>query len=253
MPSDKQIAASRANGAKSRGPVTVRGKYNSSRNATRHGILSKSLLLPGEDAAALKAIYDEFHEEHRPRTATERALVEELVSAHWRKQRVWSMETCRIGHQMLNGSETDPVMARALATSYLATSSRSLDLYLRYEARFERQFHRALFRLLDLTARPSDPDSDSGSDSDPASRDSNAAEPSSPVPDPPPSSPPPLQLANRTRLIVKNKRPAPPQPAPPVLDCWMSVTAPLADQPRKTRKRAPGSAQAEKMRPEKVA
>jgi len=35
--------ASRANGAKSKGPVTDQGKLNSSRNSTRHGLLAATI------------------------------------------------------------------------------------------------------------------------------------------------------------------------------------------------------------------
>jgi hypothetical protein len=42
MSSDKQIAANRTNGRKSRGPRTVAGKSASSRNALRHGLASIS-------------------------------------------------------------------------------------------------------------------------------------------------------------------------------------------------------------------
>jgi hypothetical protein len=38
MTSDKKIAANRANGTKSNGPKTLRGKLQSSRNAWRHGL-----------------------------------------------------------------------------------------------------------------------------------------------------------------------------------------------------------------------
>jgi hypothetical protein len=38
MTSDKKIAANRANGRKSSGPKTLRGKLQSSRNAWRHGL-----------------------------------------------------------------------------------------------------------------------------------------------------------------------------------------------------------------------
>ena len=46
--SELQSAASRANGARSRGPVTPQGKRNSSRNGIRHGLLSKTITLQGE-------------------------------------------------------------------------------------------------------------------------------------------------------------------------------------------------------------
>lgn len=44
MASEKQIAANRANAKRSTGPKTKSGRYASSRNATRHGLASLSLL-----------------------------------------------------------------------------------------------------------------------------------------------------------------------------------------------------------------
>ena len=48
MPTEKQIQASRANGARSKGPVTPAGKQNSSRSSTRHGLLCRSVVLAEE-------------------------------------------------------------------------------------------------------------------------------------------------------------------------------------------------------------
>ena len=115
--SSLRAAVSRANGAKSRGPVTDIGKYNSSRNPIRRGLLSRFLVLPGEMSELFQEQYDDFMEDHQPRTPTERtgrhsdgrfarscrnigALVEEMVTAWWRKQRVRSMESTRITHQV---------------------------------------------------------------------------------------------------------------------------------------------------------
>jgi hypothetical protein len=48
--SPAQRAASRANGARSRGPTTDAGKARSARNGTRHGLRGGPfVLLPGED------------------------------------------------------------------------------------------------------------------------------------------------------------------------------------------------------------
>ena len=48
MSTEKQIAANRANGARSRGPKTPEGKARAARNSTRHGLLARSILREGE-------------------------------------------------------------------------------------------------------------------------------------------------------------------------------------------------------------
>jgi hypothetical protein len=48
MSTERQQNASRANGSKSRGPVTQAGKLASSRNAITHGMLSTTIVLKGE-------------------------------------------------------------------------------------------------------------------------------------------------------------------------------------------------------------
>ena len=64
------------------------GCYQNSRhNALRHGILSKCLLLPGEDENEYDALLSALVEEHRPQGPTEEHLVEELAGIMWRKRR----------------------------------------------------------------------------------------------------------------------------------------------------------------------
>jgi hypothetical protein len=77
--SEAQIAASRANGCKSRGPVTPEGKAVSRRNALQHGMAGEGVVLPpAEDAEVARrsaAMLDEF----RPASEMGRYLVERMA------------------------------------------------------------------------------------------------------------------------------------------------------------------------------
>ena len=220
LTSDRRTAASRANGSKSCGPVTARGKYNSAQNPIRHGILSRFLVLPGESPELFEDQYNEFMEEHQPRTQTERALVEDMVTSWWRKQRIWGLESVRTQYQikmskgMGRSVPIDDAATRlAIAYTELAEKGPSLDLFIRYETRYERQFHRALARLLDLKSRDPEPD-----------QNAPAVEPSAEsvpvVTDP--------ALVERTPGVTR-KEPAPDSPARPV-----DATASPASEPAAT-------------------
>ena len=56
MRSELQNAASRANGAKSRGPVTPEGRLASAGNRLDHGMLADAIVIEGEAADRLAAL-----------------------------------------------------------------------------------------------------------------------------------------------------------------------------------------------------
>lgn len=174
MSSDRRIASSRANGAKSRGPVTPEGKAASaansalstgpvtpegkaisSQNAIRHGLLSQSVVLHTESAVAFEEILNGLRDELQPATPIERRLVEIMALADWRRIRVWCVEMATLTHA-INAQEraADPVaeqenalvpaMHTALAIGHLSNSSNTLQNLNRYEVRYAREYHRAL-------------------------------------------------------------------------------------------------------------
>jgi hypothetical protein len=100
MRSDKQIQAARENGAKSRGPKTPEGKVHSSQNATKHGFLAKTLLLPNEDQSDFEAIAASYIAKFQPEGPVETHLVEELIACYWRQRRAWGMETSLLDNEM---------------------------------------------------------------------------------------------------------------------------------------------------------
>lgn len=57
-------------------------------NATRHGVLSRYMVLPWEDGDEYGALLAVFRQEHAPQGPTEEHLVEELAGIVWRKRRL---------------------------------------------------------------------------------------------------------------------------------------------------------------------
>ena len=159
MRSDLQIQASRANGSKSRGPVTEEGKLASSRNSLKHGILSQIVLLPGEDVESFEADAVDLFEEHLPVGPTEEELVEMMTVSRWRRMRVWNLEKACLTGQMEKEYHEAPEpkpdggTVTALAFRALADNTRTLDLVNRYESRYDRQYFRAHRRLLEVQDR----------------------------------------------------------------------------------------------------
>src|SRR5579872_2186828 len=92
MPTDKQIAASRNNGARSRGPVTPEGKASSSRNSTIHGALAKAVVLHGESRQRFNTLVATLNSSLKPETEIDHLLVGKMAAAHWRQLRLWNLE-----------------------------------------------------------------------------------------------------------------------------------------------------------------
>ena len=63
MATDKQIAANRANAAKSTGPKSARGKAISARNSARHGALTTTFILQSECPTRFQAFIESFFQE----------------------------------------------------------------------------------------------------------------------------------------------------------------------------------------------
>jgi len=115
MSSLVRINANRANGSKSRGPVTPEGKLASvrnsahstgpvtpegkarvSQNAVKHGLLAKTIVLPDECCEGFEAALAALRDELRPGTYLENEYVEIMAAANWRRKRAWYLETARL-------------------------------------------------------------------------------------------------------------------------------------------------------------
>jgi hypothetical protein len=85
--SEAQIAASRANGLKSRGPVTADGKAISRRNSFRHGMAGNGVVLTPVDSAEVERRSSAMQVEMAPRTEMGTYLVDRLAELTVRVQR----------------------------------------------------------------------------------------------------------------------------------------------------------------------
>src|SRR5919107_635624 len=92
MMSNQQANVNRRNALKSTGPNTSEGKAVVRYNATKHGLLSRDVLLPGEDEEALKELDEDLRAELHPVGAMENLLVDRIVAAHWRLRRAGRVE-----------------------------------------------------------------------------------------------------------------------------------------------------------------
>jgi len=115
MRSEKQRQASRANGARSRGPttpagkaasaansaqstgpVTPQGKARSARNAIRHGMLAYSTVLETESVELFNEIIADYHQELQPVTPIEIRYVETMAAAEWRRLRAICIQKAQL-------------------------------------------------------------------------------------------------------------------------------------------------------------
>jgi len=153
---EKQLAANRANAKKSTGPKTPAGKRISSQNATRHGFLARSILLPGESRERFFELLSSLLTQFSPATPYEYDLLDTMVVTRWRQQRAWTLETASLIHEQQRQSNPDSTEDQPtqtmLAMKKLALPPRSLEALSRYEGRFDRQYHRAADRLLRIQA-----------------------------------------------------------------------------------------------------
>jgi uncharacterized protein (TIGR03435 family) len=163
MSTERQKQASRANGSKSRGATTPKGKLASSRNAIAHGMLSTTIVLKGESTDRFLGLLTDLLEEFQPQTPFEESLIENMAVARWRQMRVWGMEKAAMEHEMRRLGEMSNLAAldpsgqaatrAAIAFRTLSDDSRSLELINRYESRYDRQYLRAHRRFLEVCDR----------------------------------------------------------------------------------------------------
>jgi len=153
MISEKHSQAARLNGARSRGPVTPEGKAISARNALRHGLLAKTVVLCNEDAKAFEALFNLLIQRFSPVDDVELSAIEEMAAAHWRIRRAMSVEHAILDAAIRENLDKEPD-EQTLAAFADPANQTTLLLLQRYEARFQSMYHRALRSLVVLRKLP---------------------------------------------------------------------------------------------------
>ena len=128
-----QMAANAANAQQSTGPVTEEGKAASSLNALRHGLTAiLTVLLPGEDEAAYRALCDETFAHWKPADAHEKGLLQILCDTQWRLARCSRLE--------------------AAALSSDIPDFKTFDIISKHESRLKRQYSSTLKDVTEIIA-----------------------------------------------------------------------------------------------------
>jgi hypothetical protein len=92
MTTPAKKTSNRQNALQSTGPQTQEGKAIASKNATKHGLLSREVLLPNENAEALAELAQRLREDLQPVGELEDLLVDRVISFIWRLRRLVRVE-----------------------------------------------------------------------------------------------------------------------------------------------------------------
>ncbi len=93
MTSDRQLSANRLNAQRSTGPRTVQGKSRSRRNALKHGLTARTIIVGIENPDEFLAFSRQIASAYRTTSPVQRQMVERLATLLWRLRRAQMFET----------------------------------------------------------------------------------------------------------------------------------------------------------------
>ncbi len=133
MTSPARAAANAANAQLSTGPKTDAGKARSSRNALKHGLTSRDLIVREDEQEDFETLKQELLDQLAPQGAIEMFTFNHLLHAAWNMERARRLEA----DLFING--LDPLLDESAA--------KTLDRIHRYAAQSERSYYRHLKEL----------------------------------------------------------------------------------------------------------
>lgn len=150
--SPAQAAASRRNGAKGGGPVSLAGRQRSAANAVKHGLSGRTVvLLSDEDPAEFAAFERALRTELRPEGSLQALLARRVVVAAWRMLRCDRMETELFSQGSRFGTGEPAELGLALIRD--GHGPRAFETLLRYRGSTLAEFWRSLAALKTLQDR----------------------------------------------------------------------------------------------------
>jgi hypothetical protein len=165
MTSAKKIEANRRNAALSTGPRTVRGKAVVSRNAIKHGLLARDVVLPYEDCRVFEELATSVGARLRAVAGMERVLVERIVALQWRLRRLGKIEAALFSSPSNTADLSmwapvvgpDAAIAREVGVEDMLVraftrAQERFETLMRYEATLDRALYKALHELQRLQA-----------------------------------------------------------------------------------------------------
>ena len=100
MSSRQRRKIARQNGAKAAGSKTPEGLKKSSMNALRYGLTAETLVLSNESQPKFLHMLQYYIARFKPIDEVELNLVDEMVAARWRQQRIWAIQTASMNSEM---------------------------------------------------------------------------------------------------------------------------------------------------------
>lgn len=147
MTTQKQVLANRQNAQLSTGPKTIGGKIVASKNATKHGLLSREIVITGEKQVELEIFSAQMFIWLSPKGELEKFLTDRIISCAWRLRRILHIEKLAF-----EGSGDYCSNKLDLALLFRSCGKNPVLELSRYEIAIERSMYKALHELQRLQA-----------------------------------------------------------------------------------------------------
>jgi hypothetical protein len=152
--SEKQLIANSLNAQKSTGPKDT---TLTRLNALKHGLLSKEVLIKGEDKKALEELGKKLRTDLAPQNELENILVDRMVSSLWRLKRAVRAENGFLSSEyeerkfndFTSKKNSDSKIWNIIVSSEMGNGNAWSNL-IRYESTIERQIYKSIHELIRL-------------------------------------------------------------------------------------------------------